>query len=109
MRKRLITAVSALVIMAPALGHALCNFNFAGCDYANCGVGCTVAWDDVNTYHCYNSMDQCCECVQWVVHCNCFFGPGSGLGSAWYVFNNSDCVSGQCTGSGTMVGGGGPA
>jgi hypothetical protein len=98
--KKLIICLGALFAFT-SISSALCYFNFTGCDYDSCGIGCTAYATSATTYACYTSMDQCCECARWTIYCNCEFGPGTGHGSNWYVFDPGYCNSskGLCIGT----------
>jgi len=96
--KHSIKRIAAMVFLGLALQstYALCNFNFAHCDYEDCGMGCTVVSISASVFNCYASDPDCCECEQWTVTCNCWFGTGTGKGSIWRagsgICNGSQCV-----------------
>ena len=96
----IIKLVLLLTCSLPTVASALCYFNFAGCASSSCGFNCSTTSTGPNAYSCYVSMDQCCQCISWALYCNCSFGlPGYGVGSSWYIYNDSVCVNGKCSGA----------
>ena len=77
----------------PSFSTALCYFNFSGCGYFAC-EGNTTGFG-INTYFCAQSMDQCCQCIQYLRYCT----NVNGIDCDWYVYNNSTCSGGHCSGT----------